>query len=158
MRDGDTTPSYADGTNFGSVSQNAAAPTQIFTVYNTGTGTLTLGTPSLPDGYTLVEGLDGAIAAGDSDSFTVELSTATAGTFAGQISFSTNVSGKNPFNYKITGNVVAVPAIVVKGSGVIIATATRRPAAPMARILVSHRGTQRRRLGLSPSITRERWR
>ena len=57
IADSDTTPSSTDGTDFGSVGQFATAPTQTFTVYNTGTGPLTLGTPTLPAGYTLTDPL-----------------------------------------------------------------------------------------------------
>ena len=71
---------------------------------NTGTAALILGTPSLPDGYTITEPLNGTIAAGGSDTFTVQLNTATVGTFAGNISFATNVTGKNPFNFAVTGS------------------------------------------------------
>ena len=42
-----------------------AALTQTFTVYNTGTAALTLGTPKLPAGYTITEPLEQTIAAGE---------------------------------------------------------------------------------------------
>lgn len=59
ITDGDTTPSLPDWTDFGSVLQGQPGPTRTFTVRNDGGTTLTLGAPSLPSGFTLVEGLSG---------------------------------------------------------------------------------------------------
>ena len=105
IADGDTTPSSADGTDFGTLVGGGAVVTRTFTVRNTGTADLTLGTLSLPSGYSITEPLSGMIAAGSSDTFTVRLNTTTAGTFYGNISFSTNDSDENPFNFRITGTV-----------------------------------------------------
>ena len=70
---------------------------------------MVLGTPSLPAGYTIAEPLDKTIAVGGSDTFTVQLSTAKAGMFAGDISFATNDLSANPFNFKVKGKVTPLP-------------------------------------------------
>jgi P pilus assembly chaperone PapD len=100
--DGQATP-----IDFGSVVQGQSGPSLVFTVRNDGGQTLTLGAPSLPAGYSLTEGLSASLAPGASDSFTVRLDSATTGTKTGQISFTNNDSDENPFNFPITGTVVA---------------------------------------------------
>lgn len=93
--------------NFGSVVEGATAPTLTFTVFNDGDADLTLGAVSVPAGYTLTEALAGTITPGNSDTFTVRLDNATPGVKSGNISFSTNDANENPFNFPITGTVVA---------------------------------------------------
>jgi Domain of unknown function (DUF1906)/FG-GAP-like repeat len=107
IADGDTTPSSADGTDFGSATQGGAAVQHTFTVTNTGAGTLTTSGLTLPSGFSLVEGLSASIAAGNSDTFTVQLDTSSTGTHSGQISFADNDGDENPFNFSITGTVNA---------------------------------------------------
>ena len=103
--DGDTTPSGIEGTDFGSVGLGGSAVQRTFTVANIGTATLTLGSINLPSGFSLVEGLSTSIAAGGSDTFTIQLNTAAVGSYSGQISFITNDSNENPFNFSIAGTV-----------------------------------------------------
>ena len=105
--DGDATPSTTDGTDFGSVAQWAFAISHTFTVRNDGATVLALGAVTVPAGYTLTEGLSPSLASGASDTFTVQLDTALAGTKAGDVSFSTNDPDENPFNFRIAGTVVA---------------------------------------------------
>ena len=54
--------------------------------------------------------MSSSIAPGDSDTFTVQLDTTTAGPKSGQITFSTNDSNENPFNFSISG-VVDAPSV-----------------------------------------------
>ncbi len=108
ISDGDTTPSTTDGTNFGSVARGRTPISRTFTVRNDSLVTLTLGMVTLPTGFTLVEGLSGSLAQGASDTFTVRLDTAVAGTKSGDIRFSNNDANggdgvENPFNFRITG-------------------------------------------------------
>ncbi|MGA2065001.1 MAG: MBG domain-containing protein [Thermoguttaceae bacterium] len=92
------------GTYFGSVAQNSAAPTQSFTVQNTGTGTLTIGAMTVPPGFTITGPLASTIPAGGSDNFTVQMSTANPGTLGGGVSFTSNAAG-SPFSFAISGTV-----------------------------------------------------
>jgi ribosomal protein S16 len=112
IADGDSMPSLSDGTDFATTLQNAAALTRTFTVRNTGAAALTLGTPGLPAGYSITEGLSATIPAGGSDTFTVQLSTAVVGAFAGDVSFVTNDGTQSPFNFRVTGSVAAQTATV----------------------------------------------
>ena len=134
ITDGDTTPSTTDLTNFGSVSQGGAAVVRTFTVRNDGGSTLTLGTPTLPAGFSLMAGdpLVGSLAPGASDTFQVQMDTTSTGTKSGQISISNNDSNENPFNFSITGtvNATATPAeITVLGNGVSITDGDTTPSA-----------------------------
>ncbi|WP_428938320.1 FG-GAP-like repeat-containing protein [Fontivita pretiosa] len=110
IADGDTTPSAADGTDFGSILQGGANVDRTFTVRNDGGASLTLGSLSLPGGYTLIEALATTLAPGASDTFTVRLASGTSGTFAGDLSFATNDANENPFNFRISGSVTAAAA------------------------------------------------
>ncbi|MDB5323016.1 MAG: choice-of-anchor domain, partial [Phycisphaerales bacterium] len=94
--------------DFGSVNQNAAGPTRTFTVFNDGTGPLTIGSLSVPAGFTVIDPLVGPIAAGGSESFTVRLDTGTAGVKAGDVVITSNDPDEDPFNFAISGTVVAV--------------------------------------------------
>jgi ELWxxDGT repeat protein len=105
ISDNDTTPSSSDGTDFGSVAQGQAGLTRTYTVRNDGSALLTLGSVSVPPGFAVTEPLSSSLAAGASDTFTVWLDTSTTGTFSGDISFSTNDSDENPFNFAIRGTV-----------------------------------------------------
>ncbi len=120
ISDGDTSPVTEDGTVFATVNQGDVSAQRTYQVTNTGTGELKLGTLTLPSGFVLVEGLSAVLAPGAKDTFTVALKTGTSGTFAGDISVVTNVTGKNPFNFKVQGAVLptaAHPDVMVKTSG-----------------------------------------
>jgi hypothetical protein len=103
--DGDSTPSASDFTDFGSVTLGGTAVSRSFTVHNDGDSTLTLSGLTVPAGYTVTNSLSSSLAPGASDNFTVRLDTSVAGTKSGQISFATNDSDENPFNFSITGDV-----------------------------------------------------
>jgi Ca2+-binding RTX toxin-like protein len=119
---GDSTPSSLDHTAFGSVSQGGSIA-RTFTVRNTGDATLSVSTLTLPSGFTLDpnDPLATDIAGGGSDTFTVRLNTATAGTFAGDIRLSTNDTENTPFVFAISGSVLPLVARVrVTGNSTVI--------------------------------------
>jgi hypothetical protein len=107
--DDDASPSSVDGTDFGSVMQGDTAPQHTFAVKNDGTANLNLGTLSLPAGFSLVEGLSATISPGSLDTFTIRLNTGVVGRWSGQVSFSTNDSNENPFNFSVAGSVSVSP-------------------------------------------------
>jgi hypothetical protein len=110
----DSSPSTSDDTAFGSVQQGQPGPSKTFTVRNTGNSTLTLGSPSLPPGFVLVESLVSGLGAGGSDTFTVQLQSSTVGPKAGQVIFSNNDSDENPFRFAISGTVTAPPTGTIR--------------------------------------------
>ncbi len=108
--DGDNKASAADGTNFGTISQDGAPMTRTFTVVNDGGEPLSLGAVNVPTGFTLTEGLSSSLAAGASDTFTVQLSSGATGTKSGHLSFTSNDADEPVFNFRILGKVTA-PAL-----------------------------------------------
>ncbi len=108
--------------NLGTVNQGADGPTQTFTIRNDGTAALTLGTVTVPVGFSLIDAPASGLAPGASTTFSVRLDTANKGTATGQVAFSNNDSDENPFNFTVTGLVVipAAPQItVLRGSTVL---------------------------------------
>jgi hypothetical protein len=95
---------------------------QVITVRNDGNVELALGDITLPDRFTLIEGLVSTLAPGDSDTFTVLLDTSIVGSFGGEITISNNDADENPFNFTIAAAVTATPVpeiTVVNGGGLI---------------------------------------
>ena len=128
IADGDTTPGAGDGTDFGTVLQGGTGVSQVFTVRNDGTATLTLGAVTVPTGFTVTEGLSASLAPGASDTFTVRLDTATGGAKTGDVTFTTNDPDENPFHFRISGTVmVATPEVTVLGNGVVISDGATTP-------------------------------
>lgn len=103
-------PEWLYGTYFGTVTQNSTPPTRTFTVQNIGTAPLTTNSLTVPLGFTIIEPLNGTIAAGDSDDFTLQMSTSTVGTQSGKISFGNNDADEDPFHFAISGTVTYVGA------------------------------------------------
>lgn len=110
ISDNASSPSTTNGTDFGTVQSGQAASTRQFTVTNTGGATLNLGSVNATGAFTVQSGLPPTLAGGASASFTIGLSDSSAGAKTGQVSFSTNVSGENPFQFSLAANVVAAPA------------------------------------------------
>ncbi len=130
IADGDTTPSITDGTDFGSVPQTGAAISRVFTVRNDGNWTLELGEVAVPTGFWVAEGLSHRLAAGASDTFTVQLDVKVLGTRTGDVSFTSNDSDESPFNFRIIGTVTApVAEVTVLGKGISIADGDTTPSA-----------------------------
>ena len=107
IADGDSSPTTTDGTDFGTINVGDTAVTRVFTVTNSGDADLTLGTPSVPTGFTLTEGLDSSISASANDTFSVRLDNSVAGIKHGDISISNNDADENPFNFAVSGVVEA---------------------------------------------------
>ncbi len=106
--------------DFGSVQQGAPGPTRTFTVRNDGGQTLSLGTPALPTGFSLSEGLLSSLEPGESDTFTIRLESYTAGTKSGSVSFASNDGDENPFSFEVLGSVTATvtdPDVAEIGQG-----------------------------------------
>src|SRR5262249_32487304 len=105
IADGDTTPSTADGTDFGTIAPGGMAVSHNFIVRNDGSATLTMSSLTVPTGYTVTDALAATLAAGATDTITIRLDATTSGVKSGQVSFTTNDPTRNPFNFSITGSV-----------------------------------------------------
>lgn len=104
------TTDIVDGT--GSVAYGSTvagtAVVKTYTIKNTGTASLTLSTPTLPSGFTLASGFGTtSVAAGGSTTFSVSLSSSTAGSYSGKVSFANNDANENPFDFTVSGTVTA---------------------------------------------------
>ena len=106
--------------NFGNTPVGTSV-NQTFTINNSGTDNLTLGTLSLPTGFSVVSSFGSTtIEPNKSTTFTVKLDANSAGNYTGTILFTNNdadLDGKveNPFYFPIAGTVktIPVPEIVV---------------------------------------------
>ncbi len=80
--------------------------TRTFTVANLGTQPLTLGTISVPSGFSVAADFGtSSVAPGASTTFQVKLQASTLGSYSGQVSFATNDADEDPFNFTVTGTV-----------------------------------------------------
>jgi hypothetical protein len=98
-------------------------------VFNTGTATLNTSGLTVSSGFTILEGLSSAIEAGGSDTFQVQMDTATAGTRGGTVSFTTNDANEGTYNFAIKGAVAGLPEVAVTGNSLDIADGDATPSA-----------------------------
>lgn len=132
--DGDSTPSTADDTDFGSAMIGGTAVSKTYTVQNTGAGSLTLGTVTVGGtnaaDFTITTQPTATVTGGGSTMFVVRFAPSAAGARSATLSFTTNDSDENPFNFSIQGTATApAPEINVLGGGVSIADGDTSPSA-----------------------------
>ncbi|MCP4710464.1 MAG: choice-of-anchor D domain-containing protein, partial [Planctomycetes bacterium] len=79
-----------------------------FEIYSCTNAQLDLSNLILPPGFSegVVNPLPGTVAGGSHETFDVQLDATTGGLFSGQLSFDTNDSDENPFDFAITGTVL----------------------------------------------------
>ena len=98
-------PDGSGSVNFGSTTTGTAV-TKTFTVENSGGHDLTLGTLSLPNGFSLVGSYASSVTPGSSTTLQVRLDAQTTGTFSGEFSLANNDADENPYNFTISGEVI----------------------------------------------------
>lgn len=107
VADGETVP-----VALGSYEVAETAADVTFTVSNPGTLPLTVTGITVPTGVIIVEDLTaGDIAPAGSDTFIVKVDTTAEVTIAGEISFTTNVTGAETFNFAVSGNTGPISAV-----------------------------------------------
>ena len=126
ITDGDTTPSLADNTNFGSIGVGSPV-SNTFTISNTGTLPLNLTgvspyvTISGSPYFTLTTIPSNSIAPAGTTTFQITFTPSIIGTHTANIEIFNNDLDENPYNFTIRGvGVGAQPEIVVEGAGNII--------------------------------------
>ena len=113
----------ADGTltavDFGSTGTGTPV-SLLFTIDNTaggsslGVSTLTFaGNPLPTGGFSNPGGFPSSVAAGATATFTIQLDAAAAAVYSGTLQFTTTDCDENPYNFPITGTVLAAPEIAV---------------------------------------------
>ncbi len=116
-----------DGTgvvDFGSVFAGSTAQVTL-RVKNVGSAALTLSSPTVPTGFTLVSGFgsttlaanDGAAGGADETTFTLAMNTATTGSKSGGLAFANNDANENPFNLTLQGAVSSVSSVKIIDNG-----------------------------------------
>ncbi len=105
--DGDTTPSSADRTDFGNQSVASGAKTRTYTVQNTGTAALTVGSVTLSGthaaDFSVTLQPATSVAAGGSTTFKVKFNPSATGLRSASVSFTNNDADENPYNFSIQG-------------------------------------------------------
>ncbi|MDI1255031.1 MAG: choice-of-anchor D domain-containing protein [Flavobacterium sp.] len=125
IADEDTTPDTADYTNLGTT--NVSIPlTRTYTIQNVGTLPLTIGAFTIAgvnaSEFVVTTLPSGTLAAGASTTFSVKFTPSAVGVRNATLSFVTNDSDENPFNFYIrgTGGTGVTPEMNVTGNGVTI--------------------------------------
>lgn len=111
ISDGSASISLSDLTDFGRVSRASTPVQHTFSVTNLGPGALITSGLTVPNGFTVVEGLGPSIPPGGSDTFTVEFGVDADGVFGGDVSITNNDSDENPFNFRIGGTVTPLAPV-----------------------------------------------
>lgn len=105
-------------TSFGTVVLGAAPAERVFTLCNAGTGPLTLSSLNFSGGhaadFTVVETLPTTLAPGTSTTFTVRFTPAAAGPRSASARLFSDDPDTNPFVVLLSGEGLALPAIVVE--------------------------------------------
>src|SRR5262249_31560354 len=76
-----------------------------FTIQNLGSSSLSIGSVSLPPGYTLTTPPASSVSGGGSTLFTVQLNAVNAGPYPGQITFTNGDSDESPYEFTVSGQV-----------------------------------------------------
>ncbi|KOY85326.1 hypothetical protein AD998_03390 [bacterium 336/3] len=115
---GTTTTSVTNGTNYGTFSvASGTAIERIFTIQNTGSINLTLGTiTSSNSNFTITQQATSPVIPAGSTTFRIRFAPGTFGTFNSTISIPNNDPNENPYTFAITGTATS-PEINIVGLG-----------------------------------------
>jgi len=133
IKDGDTTASPDDGTDFGTIAAGDSAY-HVFTIRNTSKITATLSNLRAvqPDGnpspaFSGTEPLSMTLAPGQSGTFTVRFRTVQIGSFNRTLLFDNSISPGNPYHFAVHGTTVVSPAVIVSSNFTTIANNDSTP-------------------------------
>ena len=99
----------SDVQQFGTATVGDEPPSATFVVRNDGEADLLVSELAIPQGFQVSDGLLGLIPAGGSDTMTLLLPTATAGTVAGNVTVTSNDPDEAAFTFGILGTVAEEP-------------------------------------------------
>ncbi|MCU0417772.1 MAG: choice-of-anchor D domain-containing protein [Cytophagaceae bacterium] len=111
---GSTTINSGTGSySFGAQQQGVPSATITFTVQNSGSADLTIGTISKagsnPSDFTVTQVANSTVAASGSTTFTIVFTPSAAGTRSATISIANNDSNENPYTFVVSGSASAAP-------------------------------------------------
>ena len=123
--DGDTSPSGADHTDFGSTDFPTGTVTRTFTIQNLGTASLTLNLATLSGAnaadFSVITQPASTVAPGGTTSFQVRFNPSAVGTRSATLSVGNNDADENPYDFALQGTgVTAGPEINILGNGTTI--------------------------------------
>ena len=105
---GDATPASADGTDFGTVNIDSATAASTFTIQNTGSSDLILGSDAVSitgnGDFTVTTQPSTSVSASSSSTFVVTFDPSEVGTINATVSIANNDSDENPYTFGITGS------------------------------------------------------
>lgn len=133
--DNDITPTPADDTDFGNVDITVGTNANIFTIQNTGTGTLNLtGGPLVSitgahaGDFTVTANPSSSVAPSGSTTFTITFNPSATGLRTASVSIANDDGDENPFNFDIQGTgTTTLQEINIQGNGVDIADGDATP-------------------------------
>lgn len=103
----DATPSVSDGTDFGTVSIEAGATVNTFSIRNTGTGIMNVTGVSISGtdaaSFILNTSPASTVAAGSSTTFTIEFNPTSLGAKNATITVGSDDANENPYSFAVTG-------------------------------------------------------
>jgi hypothetical protein len=127
IADGDSSPSTADHTDFGSTDVAGGTTDRTFTIRNTGGAALSLsGTPLVAVGgthgsdFSVTANPSSSVAASGTTTFTVRFNPAAAGTRSATLSVANSDSDENPYNFSIQGTGTRAGITVSPTSGLTV--------------------------------------
>jgi hypothetical protein len=132
IADGDTTPTTADHTDFGSVAPSSSI-IRTFTIRNTGTTTLNLtGSPRVQlsgssDFIVITQPAATVAAGGGTTTFQILFTPGSAGLKTATVTITNNDSDENPYNFTIQGTGTSAAEIDVLGNSQVIADGDTTP-------------------------------
>ena len=107
ITDGDITPNVTDDTDFGSINVIAGTNPNTFTIENTGTASLSVGTITIGGthsaDFTITASPAGSVAASGSTSFNITFNPSALGIRTANVSIVNGDSDENPYNFNIRG-------------------------------------------------------
>lgn len=125
ITDGDATPSVSDDTDFGDADQYGGATTHVFTIYNSGSGDLSLTSSPIVilsgsnagDFSVNLQPVSSTVTAqGGSQTFQVTFDPTTTGLRQATLSITNDDGDESPYTFTVQGNGTINPEIDVKGN------------------------------------------
>jgi len=98
--------------DFGLVDHNDPVTEQVFTVRNDGANELTIGTVSVPVGFTVTQPAQGLLAPGEETTFAVAMDSSVMGEHTGPVAFINSDADESSFSFAISGTVSGADLVV----------------------------------------------